>query len=215
VAIVAGDTKVVQRGKGDGIYIATAGIGWLEHDLEIAPARVRPGDAVLLSGDVGRHGIAILAQREGLAFESPVESDCAPLWPAVAALLAAGVEPHCLRDLTRGGLATAAIEIAETARAAVTLHENAIAVSEPVRGACELLGIDPLYVANEGRFIAFVPEAQTETALAALARVAPGGPPACIGRVLPAAAGDVILHGILGIDRVLDRLSGEQLPRIC
>jgi hydrogenase expression/formation protein HypE len=215
VAIVAGDTKVVQRGKGDGIYIATAGIGWLEHDLEIAPARVRPGDTVLLSGDIGRHGIAILAQREGLAFESPVESDCAPLWPAVAALLAAGVEVHCLRDLTRGGLATAAIEIAETARVAVTLHENTIAVSEPVRGACELLGIDPLYVANEGRFIAFVPAAQTGTALAALARAVPGGPPACIGHVLAGNAGEVILHGVLGIDRVLDRLSGEQLPRIC
>jgi hydrogenase expression/formation protein HypE len=205
----------VQRGKGDGLYVTTAGIGCIEHNVDIAPSRVRPGDVVLLSGDVGRHGVAILAQHEGLVFESPAESDCAPLWPAVAELLRAGVEIHCLRDLTRGGLATATIEIAETARVAVTLHECSIPVSEPVRGACELLGIDPLYVANEGRFVAFVPAPQRETALAILARTAPGGPPACIGEVERGAAGDVILRGALGADRVLDRLSGEQLPRIC
>jgi len=176
---------------------------------------VKPGDVVLLSGDIGRHGMAILAQREGLAFESPIESDCAPLWPAVEALLAAGIEVHCLRDLTRGGLATAVIEIAGTARLAVKLDEAAVPVGEPVRGACELLGLDPLYVANEGRFIVFVPAAQAAAALAILAGTAPGGPPARIGEVRTTPAGEVTLRSVVGVERILDRLSGEQLPRIC
>ncbi len=215
VAIVTGDTKVVERGKGDGLYVNTAGVGTLEHDQVIAPASVRPGDAVLLSGDIGRHGMAILAQREGLAFESPIESDCAPLWPAVAALLAAGIAVHCLRDLTRGGLATAMIEIAETAGVAATLDEAAVPVTEPVRGACEILGLDPLYVANEGRMLAVVPGGQAEAALAALARTAPGGPPVRIGEVRAGPAGEVTLRSVIGVERILDRLSGEQLPRIC
>ena len=215
VEIVTGDTKVVERGKGDGVYLNTSGLGWIETPLAIEPASVRPGDAILLSGDIGRHGMAILAQREGLAFESPIESDCASLWPAVEALLAAGVEIHCLRDLTRGGLATAAIEIAETAQLALALDESLIRVSEPVQGACEILGLDPLYVANEGRFIAFVPAAQSDLALAALARAAPGGPPAQIGTVRAGPHGEVALRSVVGIDRILDRLSGEQLPRIC
>jgi hydrogenase expression/formation protein HypE len=159
--------------------------------------------------------MAILAQREGLAFESPIESDCAPLWPSVAALLAAGVEIHCLRDLTRGGLATAVIEIAETARLAMALEENPVRVSEPVRGACEILGLDPFYVANEGRFVALVPAAQAQAALAVLAEIVPGGPPARIGDVRAGPAGEVTLRSVVGVDRILDRLSGEQLPRIC
>ena len=215
VEIVAGDTKVVERGRGDGLYVNTAGIGVVEHDLTIAPASVRAGDVVLLSGDIGRHGMAILAQREGLAFESTIESDGALLWPAVRALLAAEIEVHCLRDLTRGGLATAVIEIAEAAGLAVTLEEVAVRVIEPVRGACEILGMDPFYVANEGRLIALVPAAQAERALAVLAAAAPGGPPSSIGRVRPGPAGEVVLHGVLGVERILDRLSGEQLPRIC
>jgi hydrogenase expression/formation protein HypE len=215
VQIITGDTKVVERGKGDGLYINTAGVGTIEHAQVIAPVSVRPGDVVLLSGDIGRHGMAILAQREGLAFESPIESDCAPLWPAVEALLAAGVDLHCLRDLTRGGLATAVIEIAETAGLAAALEEKAVPVCEPVRGACEILGLDPLYVANEGRLIAIVPAAQVEAALAVLARAAPGGPPARIGEVRAGPAGEVTLRGVVGVERILDRLSGEQLPRIC
>jgi hydrogenase expression/formation protein HypE len=216
VEIVAGDTKVVERGKGDGLYLNTAGIGTVEHDLAIAPASVRAGDVLLLSGDIGRHGMAILAQREGLAFESPIESDCAALWPAVQALLARGIEIHCLRDLTRGGLATAVIEIAEAAGLAVTLEEASVPVTEPVHAACELLGLDPYYVANEGRFVAFVPAGQAERALAVLAAFAvPGGPPGRIGEVHSGRAGEVVLRGVLGVDRLLDRLSGEQLPRIC
>ncbi|HWZ93727.1 MAG TPA: hydrogenase expression/formation protein HypE [Opitutaceae bacterium] len=215
VEIVTGDTKVVERGKGDGLYVSTSGVGCVEHNLKIAPSSVRLGDVVLLSGDIGRHGMAILAQREGLAFESPIESDSAALWPAVAALLAAGVDVHCLRDLTRGGLATAVIEIAETAGRVIALDEKSVPVSELVRGACEILGIDPFYVANEGRFIAIVPAAQAEKALAALAAIVPGGPPARIGEVRKGRAGEVTLRSVVGVDRILDRLSGEQLPRIC
>jgi hydrogenase expression/formation protein HypE len=215
VEIVAGDTKVVERGKGDGLFVNTSGIGWVEHGLSIGPAAVRAGDVVLLSGDIGRHGMAILAQREGLAFESSIESDCASLWPAVAVLLAGGIEVHCLRDLTRGGLATAVIEIAEAAGLAVGLVEKAVPVTDSVQGACELLGLDPFYVANEGRFIAFVPPDQVDAALAALARSAPGGPPARIGEVRTGPAGEVTLCGVVGVGRILDRLSGEQLPRIC
>ena len=215
VAIVTGDTKVVERGKGDGLYIATSGLGLIEHALTLAPASVRAGDAILLSGDLGRHGMAIMATRANLAFESAIESDCAPLVTPVQALLAAGLELHCLRDLTRGGLATALVEIAETARLALALDETAVPVTELVRGACEILGLDPLYVANEGRFVCFLPAAQADRALAILARTAPGGPPALIGHVRPAPAGQVTLRSVIGAERILDRLSGEQLPRIC
>jgi hydrogenase expression/formation protein HypE len=215
VTIVTGDTKVVERGKGDGLYVNTAGMGTIEHALTIEPAAVRAGDVVVLSGDIGRHGMAILAQREGLAFESPIESDCASLWPAVEALLTAGIEVHCLRDLTRGGLATAVIEIAETAGLAVKLEETAVPISEAVRGACEILGLDPFYVANEGRFVAFVPAAQASRALAMLQRFAPDCGAAQIGGVRASPAGEVTLGSVVGVERILDRLSGEQLPRIC
>jgi len=215
MSIVTGDTKVVERGKGDGLYVNTSGVGVIEQARTIAPASVRTGDAILLSGDIGRHGMAVLAQREGLAFESSIESDCAALWPAVESVLAAGVDVHCLRDLTRGGLATAVIEIAETAGLAATLDENAVAVSEPVRGACELLGLDPLYVANEGRFVAFVPEAQADRALAILQRFAPEGGASRIGEVRASPRAEVTLRSTVGVERILDRLSGEQLPRIC
>jgi hydrogenase expression/formation protein HypE len=215
VQIVAGDTKVVERGRADGMYITTAGIGWVEHEGEIGPGAVQAGDLVLLSGDIGRHGMAILSQREGLAFESPIESDCAPLWPAVAALLEAGIAVRCLRDLTRGGLATALIEIAEAAHSSITIDENSVTVSQPVQAACEILGLDPLYVANEGRLVAFVRAADADAALRVLAATAPGGPPAIIGHVGSDPPGDVTLGTKLGVPRVLDRLSGEQLPRIC
>ncbi|HVS52590.1 MAG TPA: hydrogenase expression/formation protein HypE [Opitutaceae bacterium] len=215
VTIVTGDTKVVERGKADQLYITTAGVGVIEHDLVIAPSSVRAGDAVLLSGDIGRHGMAIMATRAGLAFESPIESDCAPLAAPVQALFAAGLEIHCLRDLTRGGLATSLVEIAETAKLAIAIDEERVPVTEPVRGACEILGLEPLYVANEGRFVCFVPAAQADRALEILARTAPGGPPALIGHVKAAPAGRVTLRSVIGAERIVDRLSGEQLPRIC
>jgi hydrogenase expression/formation protein HypE len=216
VTVVTGDTKVVERGKADGLYITTAGIGVIERDdLAVAPSSVRPGDAILLSGDIGRHGMAIMAARAGLAFESPIESDCASLAAPVLALLEAGLEIHCLRDLTRGGLATALVEIAETARLSIAIDETLVPVTEPVRGACELLGLEPLYVANEGRFVCFLPPAQAAAALEILARSAPGGPPAFIGRVGERNAGQVTLRSVTGVERIVDRLSGEQLPRIC
>lgn len=215
VAIVTGDTKVVERGKGDGVYITTAGVGVVQHALTIAPASVRSGDAILLSGDIGRHGMAIMACREGLEFESAIESDCAALVAPVQALLSAGLEVHCLRDLTRGGLATALVEIAETAKLSIAIDEVAVPVTDPVRGACEILGLEPLYVANEGRFVCILPAPQAAAALEILARTAPGGPPQLIGYVRPAPAGTVTLRSVIGAERVLDRLTGEQLPRIC
>jgi hydrogenase expression/formation protein HypE len=215
VAIVTGDTKVVERGKGDGLYVSTAGVGVIEHGLVVAPQSVRVGDAVIISGDVGRHGMAIMASREGLAFESAIESDCAPLVAPVQALLNAKLDVHCLRDLTRGGLATALVEIAESAGLAIAIDESAVPVNELVRGACEILGLEPLYVANEGRFVCFVPAAQATAALEILRRTAPGGAPAIIGTVRAGPAGSTTLRSVVGAERILDRLSGEQLPRIC
>jgi hydrogenase expression/formation protein HypE len=215
VSIVTGDTKVVERGKGDGLYVTTAGVGALETSLTVSPASIRPGDAVILSGDLGRHGMAIMATRAGLSFESAIESDCAPLVAPVQALLHAGLEIHCLRDLTRGGLATALIELATAARVAIAIDGAKVPVSELVGGACEILGLDPLYVANEGRFICLVPEAQAGQALAILATTAPGGPPALIGTVRAGPAGQVTQRSLIGAERIVSRLSGEQLPRIC
>lgn len=215
VEIVTGDTKVVEKGKGDGLFVNTAGVGTIEHDLPIGPRHVKLGDAILLNGDLGRHGMAIQSVREGLEFEGPIESDCAPLADIVMGLIEAGIPVHCLRDLTRGGLAAGLNEIASTARIQIDIAENAVPVSEPVRGACEILGFDPLYVANEGRMIAFVPESDAERALAVM-RASPVGDGACrIGTVLSDAQGLVTLRSRIGARRILDLLSGEQLPRIC
>ncbi len=216
IQIVTGDTKVVDRGKGDGIFINTSGVGVIEHHLTIAPSQVKPGDAILLGGDIGRHGMAILATRENLKFETQIESDCAPLQKIVAKLLEAGIEVHCLRDLTRGGLASALCEIAEASGHQIQILEKNIPVLEQVRGACEILGLDPLYVANEGRFIAFVPEAQAEKALQIMRTESPAGiTPQKIGIVKTGQAGWVTAVTSIGTERVVDRLSGEQLPRIC
>jgi hydrogenase expression/formation protein HypE len=217
VEIVTGDTKVVDKGKGDGIFVNTAGIGVIEHDLTIGPHRVQAGDAVILSGDVGRHGIAIMAVREGLEFETQIESDCAPLAEIVLKLLDEGVEIHCLRDLTRGGLASAVVEIAQAAKVLIELDEAAIPVRPDVKGACEILGLDLLYVTNEGRFIAFVPEREAERALQLLREHSLGEGAQRIGHVLPSddAQGLVTLKTEIGATRVVDVLSGEQLPRIC
>jgi hydrogenase expression/formation protein HypE len=215
VQLVTGDTKVVDKGKGDGVFLNTAGIGIIEHGLTISPTSVREGDAVLLSGDVGRHGIAIMATREGLEFESTIESDCAPLHGSVGRLIEAGLEVHCLRDLTRGGLGTTLIEIAEASKLQIAIEEMKIAVRDDVAGACEVLGFDPIYLANEGRMVIFVPERETEKALEIL-RTGPGGEYAArIGTVKTDAPGLVTLKSRIGTTRIVDMLSGEQLPRIC
>ncbi|MDQ7041668.1 MAG: hydrogenase expression/formation protein HypE [Rhodothermus sp.] len=216
VEIVTGDTKVVDRGKGDGLFLNTTGIGLIESDRSIGPEAIQPGDVVLLSGDVGRHGMAIMAVREGLAFETAIESDCAPLATPVLKLLEAGIEVHCLRDLTRGGLAAALIEIAQIAGLSIRLDEATIPVRSDVQSACEMLGLDPLYVANEGRFVAFVPEAEAERALSLLREIPVSADACLIGQVTTdAPAGMVTLHTTIGTTRILDLPSGEQLPRIC
>ncbi len=215
VRIVTGDTKVVDQGKGDGIYINTAGLGVVPEGVDLRPERVRPGDALLVSGDLGRHGMAVMSVREGLEFESSLQSDCAPLAGAVAALLESGVDLHCLRDLTRGGLAAALHEIAADAGVGVEVQETAVPVSEAVAAICELLGLDPLYTANEGRFVAFLPAEQAGLALAVLGGRADAPAPALIGTVTASHPGEVYLIGALGGPRLLDLLSGEQMPRIC
>jgi hydrogenase expression/formation protein HypE len=215
VLLVTGDTKVVDRGKGDGLYINTAGIGLIEQDTVVAPSSVRVGDIILLSGDVGRHGMAVMAAREGLEFESLIESDCAPVAAPVLDLIARGIPVHCLRDLTRGGLASALVEIAEASRLHLGIDDAAVAVRQDVQGACEILGFDPLYVANEGRFIAFVPEDAVDAALAVLGAHAVSHDSVRIGRVTESPAGMVTLRSRIGSTRIVDRLSGEQLPRIC
>jgi hydrogenase expression/formation protein HypE len=215
VRIVTGDTKVVDRGKADGIFINTAGIGLVPRDVEISPIKVQPGDVILLSGDLGRHGMAVMSVREGLGFEGNLQSDCASLAGLVEAMLAAEREIHCLRDLTRGGLAAALNEIAADAAVGIELDESAIAVSEPVVGACEILGIDPLYVANEGRLAAFVSPSAADKMLDVMRKHPAAHGPAIIGKVTREHAGTVVLRGLLGSGRILDLLSGEQLPRIC
>jgi hydrogenase expression/formation protein HypE len=217
VKLVTGDTKVVDKGKGDGIFVNTSGIGILEANVatEIGPAAVQPGDVVIVSGDLGRHGIAILSVREGLEFESPILSDCANLWPTVEALLNAGIEIHCLRDLTRGGLATTLNEIAADRNVCIKLEESLIPVNEVVEGACEILGLDPLYVANEGRFAVFVPAAQADAALEVMKKVEVSQGSVRVGRVEESPGRTVVLQSRIGGNRVVDMLSGEQLPRIC
>ena len=215
VQVITGDTKVVDKGKGDGVFINTTGIGVMEHALEIAPSQVRPGDAILLSGDIGRHGMAIMAVREGLQFETTIRSDCAPLAALVMKMIRADIPIRCLRDLTRGGLASALNEIAESAGVAMQIQETAIPVQEEVRGACEILGLDPLYVANEGRFIAFVAAGDARHALEIMREDPAGAAASQIGVVKEAKYPSVTLTSALGTHRIVDRISGEQLPRIC
>jgi hydrogenase expression/formation protein HypE len=215
VTIVTGDTKVVDKGKGDGVFINTAGIGLVPPGVDIGPHRVQAGDAIIVSGDVGRHGIAVMSVREGLTFETPIESDCAPVHHLASALLEGGVDVHCMRDPTRGGLASVLNEIATDAQVGVEAVEADIPVEEGVAGACEMLGLDPFYVACEGRMVVFVPGDQSLKALALL-RAAKGGEGAVrIGTVTETGKGTVYLRTSLGTKRILDLLSGEQLPRIC
>lgn len=215
VCIVTGDLKVVDRGKADGLFINTAGVGEVVTQVDIGPRSVRPGDAVIVSGDLGRHGIAVMAAREGLGFEIAIESDCAPLAAPVLALLQAGVEVRCLRDLTRGGLASGLVEIAETAGVAIEIRETAIPVREDVQSACELLGFDPLHVANEGRFVAIVAPEDANRTVDLLRQHEATASAVVIGDVQEEPAGTVSCEGPLGSKRAIDMLSGEQLPRIC
>lgn len=215
VRIVTGDTKVVDRGKGDGIYVNTSGFGLVREGVRVAPDRACPGDVVIVSGPVGDHGIAVMAARSGIDLATTLRSDSASVLPLVRALLDAAPSVHVLRDPTRGGLATALCEIAASSRAGVRIDEQAVPVRPEVRAACELLGFDPLYVACEGRFLSIVPAADAGRALAAL-HAAPGGEAACvIGEVTDSAPGRVLLRTALGSHRRVERLSGEQLPRIC
>jgi len=215
VQIITGDTKVVDKGKGDGVFINTAGIGVVEHEQAITPQRVRPGDVILVNGDIGRHGMAIMAVREGLEFESKIESDSAPVHEVVLELLRAGIEIHCLRDLTRGGMTTALNEIAEAANLTLLIEEKAIPVREDVRAACEILGLEPAQVACEGRFAAFVSVEDASRALAIM-KSHPSGRGACaIGTVSDERAAKVLLKSLVGVQRVLDMAAGEPLPRIC
>jgi hydrogenase expression/formation protein HypE len=215
VKIITGDTKVVDRGKGDGIFINTAGVGLVPEGIEISPRRVAPGDAILVSGDLGRHGMAIMSVREGLGFEGDIQSDCANLAGLVESLLALGAGIHCLRDLTRGGLAAALNEIALDMNLGVELDEQKIPVAGPVAAACEILGLDPLYVANEGRLVAFVAADAADEALKIMKRHPAAVGPAIVGRVVEESAGTVVLNNPFGGGRIVDLLSGEQLPRIC
>jgi hydrogenase expression/formation protein HypE len=215
VKIVTGDTKVVEKGRGDGMYINTSGIGIIEHPLVINPASVEPGDAILVSGDLARHGMAIMSAREGLEFQSTIESDSAPVSQTVEAILAAGLTPHCLRDLTRGGLASTLNEISEGAHVRIQIDHAKLPVHENVRAACELLGLDPLHVACEGRFAVILPADQADRALEILRRQ-PDGQEACqIGMVAFQGEQRVMLKTEYGSLRILDMPAGEQLPRIC
>jgi hydrogenase expression/formation protein HypE len=215
VAVVTGDTKVVEKGKGDGLFINTSGIGRVPPGINLSADQARPGDSILLSGSIGEHGITILSQREGLEFESPIVSDCAALHTLVAGMLEASPAIRCMRDPTRGGLSSALNEIAAQSRVSMELEESAIPIQEAVRGACELLGLDPLYVANEGKLVAIVDAGHAERILAAM-RVHPLGKQArIIGRVTGASPGLVTMRTLLGTTRIVDMLSGDQLPRIC
>lgn len=215
VTIVTGDTKVVERGRGDGVYINTSGIGVIADGVHVAPQRARPGDAILLSGTLGDHGMAIMSVREGLEFETTIESDCASLHTMVAALLAAVPDVHVLRDPTRGGLASALNEIAGEAKVGMVVREDAVPVKPQVRSACELLGLDPYFVANEGKLVAIVPGDSATSALAAMRAHPLGRDAAIIGEVTDAHPGMLIGRTGIGASRVITMQIGEQLPRIC
>jgi hydrogenase expression/formation protein HypE len=216
VPIVTGDTKVVDRGNGDGAFVNVTGVGVVRPGITISPARARPGDVVFVSGEIAVHGIAIMSVREGLRFETDLVSDTAPLHGLVGALLdAVGDALHVLRDPTRGGVASTLNEIAAQAKAGIRLVERDIPVDEAVRGACEILGLDPLYVANEGKLLAIVAPEAADRALAALRSHPLGAKAARIGEVVAGPPGRVTMKNRLGGERIVDLLTGEQLPRIC
>ena len=215
VKLVTGDTKVVDRGKADKIFINTSGIGAVPNEVNIHPARATVGDKIIISGPIAVHGIAIMSVREGLEFETEVASDTAPLHELVAAMVAAEIDIHVLRDPTRGGVTSALTEIAQTAKVGMLLNESSIPISEEVKGACEILGLDPLYVANEGKLLAIVATEDADRVLKVLRSHSLGKDAAVIGEVVNEHPGLVVMKTRVGGTRVVDMLSGEQLPRIC
>jgi hydrogenase expression/formation protein HypE len=215
VKVVAGDTKVVERGSADKIFINTAGLGWVREGVDLSPRNVRPGDKILVSGTIGDHGIAILSKREGLELGTSLVSDCAPLNGLVQTLLDRHQQIRVMRDPTRGGLATTLIELARGSNLGFRIEETNIPVAESVRAACELLGLDPYYVANEGKLIVIVSVNETESLLAALRSHPLGRDARLIGEVVESHPKRVVLRTVLGVTRVMEMLVAEQLPRIC
>jgi len=215
VKIVTGDTKVVHRGSADKLFINTAGVGIIAEGVDISGSNARPGDKVILSGTIGDHGIAVLSQREGLSFSTQLESDCAPLGSLVAEMLAASPNIHCLRDPTRGGLATTLNELAKQSKVGIRIEEERIPVREEVLGACEMLGFDPLYVANQGKLVAIVPPTQGYRFLQAVRGNNYGKGAVIIGEVRAEHPGRVVMKTCLGASRIVDMMVGDILPRIC
>jgi hydrogenase expression/formation protein HypE len=215
VQVVTGDTKVVEKGSGDGLFINTSGIGVVPDGLQLSASQARPGDRILLSGSIGDHGIAIMAKREGLEFETELASDSAALHTLVAAMLAASFDIRCLRDPTRGGVSSTLNEIASQAKVGIEIDERAIPVRDEVKGACELLGLDPLYVANEGKLIAIVAPSAADAVLDAMRRHPLGAQSRIIGSVTAAHPRMVTMRTTVGPSRIVDMLAGDQLPRIC
>ncbi|MDH4299728.1 MAG: hydrogenase expression/formation protein HypE [Dehalococcoidia bacterium] len=215
VSIIAGDTKVVNRGQADKLFITTSGVGIIPRGVDISGANARTGDKVLLSGTIGDHGIAIMSQREGLKFSMTLKSDCAPLNKLVSHMLQVSTRIHCLRDPTRGGLATTLNELARQSKAGIVIEETEIPVKEDVRAACELLGLDPIYVANEGKLVAVVDPTDAPKILARMRKNRYGRYAAIIGEVTGEHPGKVVMKTKLGPSRIVDMLSGELLPRIC
>lgn len=215
VKIVTGDTKVVNQGSADKLFINTAGVGIVPEGVNISAANARPGDRVILSGNIGDHGIAVISQREGLKFQVPVPSDCAPLNKLVAAMLAASASIHCLRDPTRGGLATTLNDFAGQSNVGIRIEEDKIPVDRAVLAACELLGFDPLYIANEGKLVAIVPPDDADRILGKMKRNKYGTRAAIIGEVVAEHPGKVVMKTSLGASRIVDMTVGELLPRIC
>ena len=215
VSIVTGDTKVVERGAADKLFINTAGVGVVPEGINISARNARVGDVVIINGHLGDHGTAILIARNQLGVECDVASDCQPLGGLVAAMIAACPDIHCLRDATRGGVATVLNEFAESSDIAIRIHESALPIREEVKGACEILGLDPLYLANEGKLVAIVPGDRADQVLSAMHAHPAGRHAAVIGEITETPAGVVVLHTLFGGQRIVDMLVGEQLPRIC
>ena len=215
VLMVAGDTKVVNKGHGDGVYINTAGIGIINNEIDIRPQNAKPGDAILISGSMGDHGIAVMSVREGLSFESTIESDTCPLFDLVESMLVITKEIHCLRDITRGGLSAVLNELAKASQVGFEFEETKVPVRSGVQAACEMLGLDPLYIANEGKLVAIVPEQWSDPILTEMRKNPAGTDAVRIGRVVADHPGIVLAKTRIGGSRVVDIPAGELLPRIC